>query len=249
MSPFLATLVFGTLAGLGNLLGGIIVTAKARRSDQMLTYFVALGGGFMLAAAFLEMVPESLHTNEKWAPALMLSGYLLVLFFEHFLGEHVHLGDHEHHGDEGLLHDTVGASTLIGIGIHTFFDGAAVGAGFHVNNVVGLLIFTAVVLHKIPEGFTVSSILLATGRSRWQALGGSVLIALATLAGALLTGASDRLLPLALPMSAGVMVHVAATDLIPEINEVRGVRVAGLIFVGVALFYVAKLTLEAVGIH
>lgn len=248
MPPLLAALVFGSVVAFGNLLGGILATLKKRRSDRILTYFIALGGGFMLAAAFLEMVPESLRVNTTAAP-LMLLGYLFVHFFEHTVGEHVHLGDHEHHGHEGLLHETVGLSTLFGIGVHTFFDGAAVGSGFHVSQMVGVLIFSAVILHKVPEGFTVASILLASGRSRKQAVGGSAIIALSTLLGALLVGVSKDFIAMALPFSTGVMVYVAASDLIPEINEVRGFKIAAMVFVGVALFYVTRLLLGLVGIQ
>lgn len=248
MNAFAASLVFGTLTGLGNLLGGIIAALRVKRSDKALTYCLGLGGGFMLAAAFLEMVPESLEINPKWSPLLLLAGYLFIHFFEHTIGEHVHLGDHEHHGHEGLLHETVGLSTLFGIGVHTFFDGAAVGSGFHVSKVVGVLVFSAIVLHKIPEGFTVSSIILAAGRSRFEALSGSALIATATVLGAVCVGFGGNLLQLALPFSTGVMIYVAASDLIPEINEIRGFKIAAMVFVGVALFYLTRLMLQWVGI-
>ena len=249
MSPLLSALVFGALVALGNLLGGMLAAFQRPRSYNALTYAIALGGGFMLAAAFLEMVPESIHLNETYAPVLILVGYLFIHFFEHTVGEHVHLGHHEHHGDCGLLHETVGFSTLLGIGVHTFFDGAAVGAGFHVSNVVGVLIFGAVILHKFPEGFTVSAILLASGKTPRQALTGAAIIAATTLLGALLVGVSGGLISVALPLSTGVMIYVAASDLIPEINEVRGFKIAAIVFVGVALFYVTRLALGHLGIH
>ena len=137
---------------------------------------------------------------------------------------------------------------MFGIGVHTFFDGAAVGSGFHVSKVVGVLVFSAIVLHKIPEGFTVSSIILAAGRSRFEALSGSALIATATVLGAVCVGFGGNLLQLALPFSTGVMIYVAASDLIPEINEVRGFKIAAMVFVGVALFYLTRLILQWVGI-
>jgi len=53
-----------------------------------------------------------------------------------------------------------------GLLIHTFFDGIAIASGFLVSPALGWIIFIAVFLHKIPEGFTVSSVMLASGRSR-----------------------------------------------------------------------------------
>ena len=42
---------------------------------------------------------------------------------------------------------------------------------------------------------------------------------------------------LALPLSAGVTIYVAASDLIPEVNREPGAKVALVVFLGVALFF------------
>jgi len=249
MGILLSAVIFGAVVAMGNVLGGILALLQQERRYVALTYAIALGGGFMLAAAFLEMVPESVHLNKAYAPLLILLGYLFIHFFEHTLGEHVHLGHHEHHGKGGLLHETVGFSTLLGIAVHTFFDGAAIAAGFHVSNLIGALISGAIILHKVPEGFTVAAILLAAGKSPGQALAGASFVAATTLAGALLVGLAHHLIAIALPLSTGVMIYVAASDLIPEINEVRGFRIAAVVFVGVALFYVTRLALMQLGLH
>jgi ZIP family zinc transporter/zinc and cadmium transporter len=39
-----------------------------------------------------------------------------------------------------------------------------------------------------------------------------------------------------LPLAAGVTVYVAASDLLPEVNREPGIRMATLVFVGVAIF-------------
>jgi ZIP family zinc transporter/zinc and cadmium transporter len=44
----------------------------------------------------------------------------------------------------------------------------------------------------------------------------------------------------ALPLSAGVTLYVAASDLIPEVNREPGVGMAVLVFVGVAILLVLK---------
>ena len=50
---------------------------------RYLRYFVALGAGFMLATALVEMVPESIELRGREAPLLVLLGYLIIHFFEH----------------------------------------------------------------------------------------------------------------------------------------------------------------------
>ncbi|MCL6482053.1 MAG: ZIP family metal transporter, partial [Firmicutes bacterium] len=89
--------------------------------------------------------------------------------------------------------------------------------------------------HKVPEGFTVASLMLASGRSRRTALGAALLLAAATLVGVLLIAVRATQVKYALPISAGVTIYVAASDLIPEINREPGTRLALLVFLGVAL--------------
>jgi zinc transporter ZupT len=130
-----------------------------------------------------------------------------------------------------------------GLWIHTFFDGVSIAAAFLVSFRVGLLVFIAILLHKMPEGFTVASIMLASGRSARKALIATAAIGAATLAGviavALLQAHVESATAYALPFSAGVTLYVAASDLIPEVNhnEERNPTVSIVVFVGVALFY------------
>ena len=59
---------------------------------------------------------------------------------------------------------------LLGLAIHAFFDGVAIAAGFLISNWLGTIIFVPIFLHKLPEGFTVASMVLASGQSRRNAI-------------------------------------------------------------------------------
>ncbi len=241
MTPFQWSLALGLAAALANVLGGLIVVSRSHWNEVLLKSFLALGAGFMLAACFLRMLPESFRISPQ-APILVLLGYFLVHFFEHTLTPHFHFGE-ETHG-EAMLDPAAGWSALLGLSIHTFFDGVSIASGFLVSVPLGLLIFGAVLLHKLPEGFTVASIALASGRGKRGALLSSSLLALATLLGVLVMRPFAGALPYALPLSTGVTLYVAASDLMPEVNEERGVRMALTVFVGVALFWLSEQALE-----
>ena len=58
------SLGLGLVAGLADYLGGILLVRRSP-SAKSLRYFVALGAGFMLAAALLEMVPEGMAVNPR----------------------------------------------------------------------------------------------------------------------------------------------------------------------------------------
>ncbi len=245
LSPLAWSLLLGGAAATANVVGGLIVIARKHWNELVLKYFIALGAGFMLAATFLRMLPESLSLSSQ-APLLMLLGYFVVHFFEHTIAPHFHFGEEVH--DDLMMNPAVGFSATVGLSTHTFFDGVSIASGFLVSVPLGLLIFFAVVLHKLPEGFTVASIALASGRGKRGALISAFVLAGATLAGVVFMHRFAGAVPYALPLSTGVTFYVAASDLIPEVNEERGMGMALVVFLGVALFYLTELGLARLGV-
>src|SRR2546421_8780948 len=234
MSPFMLSILLGLTAAAANSFGGAIIVQKHWERNY-LRYFIALGSGFMLATAIIEMLPESFRLAGARAPLFILIGYFLVHFFEHTVTSHFHFGEETHQHEFAHAHRSV--SVLIGLLIHTFFDGIAIASGFLVSNWLGWVIFLAVFLHKIPEGFTVSSVILASGQSRGIAWGASILLGAATLAGVLAMALLRHEVSFGLPLSAGVTIYVAASDLMPEVNREPGARMALVVFLGVGLLF------------
>src|SRR6201997_2020327 len=135
-SRMMLALVLGLTAAAANILGGLFILHRDW-SRQFLKYFLALGAGFMLAAALLEILPE----------AVAMTGSL-AYFFEPTLAPHFHFGEETH--VEHFIPDHAGISALLGLSIHTFFDGVAIASGFLVSGWLGGVIFLAIFLHKIP---------------------------------------------------------------------------------------------------
>ena len=235
MNPVLLSLLLGLTAAAANVFGGAIIVQK-NWERRYLKYFVALGAGFMLATAIVEVFPASLELSGKSAAFLVLVGYLIIHFFEHTVTPHFHFGEETH--EEHFVHTHKGYSVLLGLVIHTFFDGIAITSGFLVSNWLGWIIFVAIFLHKIPEGFTISSVMLASGQSRGIAWGASVLLGAATFAGVLVMAVFRREVSSGLPLSAGVTIYVAASDLIPEVNREPGAGIALTVFLGVGFLFV-----------
>jgi ZIP family zinc transporter/zinc and cadmium transporter len=232
-------LALGLAAALANLAGGRLVLWR-QWSRQFLKYFVALGAGFMLATAFLEMIPESVRLAPPGAPVflLILGGYLLVHFFEHTIAPHFHFGEETHAAE--ISHAHASWTVLMGLAIHTFFDGVAIASGVLVSTGLGVLIFFAVFLHKLPEGFTVSSIMLASGRGRRAAFAACALLAASTLAGTAMMLVLRGTIAYALPFSAGVTIYVAASDLIPEVNHDPAPGSALVVFLGALIMLLLR---------
>src|ERR1700752_5225457 len=259
---FTGLLFFGLLAAGANVVGGLVLVKSGahRLGERFLKYLVALGAGFMLAAIFIEILPETVgiwlnHSQGVSASeaiveamTLLLAGYLLIQFFEHPLAPPFHFGAETH--PESFMKPSAAYTAVGGLWIHAFFDGVSIASAFLVNSKVGFLVFIAILLHKMPEGFTVASIMLASGRSTRTALMATAAIGAATLAGVigvlLLDARMGNAVGYALPFSAGVTLYVAASDLIPEVNhkEERNPTVSIVVFGGVALFYVLHRLIE-----
>jgi zinc and cadmium transporter len=227
------SLLFALISATANVIGGLMATRKDW-THRSLRYFIAVGAGFMLGTVFLELIPESVQDPKlatTW-PILLISGYMIVHFFEHTFAAHLHFGEETHHDE---MSPALGVSAFIGMLVHTLFDGVVIASGFWVSSKLGVLVFVAMFLHKIPDGFTIASIVRSTGHSAGRALAASARLGVATLAGVVafhVTGAR----PEAFPLSAGSMLYVAATDLMPEVNREHGVKMALLVFAGMGLF-------------
>lgn len=242
MNPLLLSVILGLTAAAADGFGGFIIVQK-NWERRFLKYFVALGSGFMLATAIVEMIPAGMRLAGETTPYWILLGYFLVHFFEHTVTPHFHFGEETHHDE--FIHPHKGFSVLVGLLIHTFFDGIAIASGFLVSNWLGWVVFLAVFLHKVPEGFTMASVMLASGRSRNVALTSSALLGAATVAGVLTMGLLQRFVSAGLPMAAGVTLYVAASDLMPEVNKEPGIKMPLLVFIGVAALFVLDLFFHA----
>ncbi len=234
--PWTAYLLGAVAAG-ANVFGGIVITAR-NWERRYVRYFVALGAGFMVGVTLTEMVPESLHRNPSSGPLLLIIGFLLVHLVEHSIVSHFHFGEETH--AEEFSHGHIPYSVLTGLGIHTFFDGVAIGSGFLISDWLGWMLFFAVFMHKIPEGVTIASVMLAAGKTRSVALLSALGLGICSIAGVLLMALFPLGLPYTFPLAAGVTLYVAATDLLPEVNREPGIAMASLVFLGAGLLFALR---------
>jgi zinc and cadmium transporter len=241
----LTILLYGLIAALAELLGGALVVLRKQWPKRVQEYLLALSAGFILSLVFLELVPESIHRIGAQAPLYMLMGYAVLHFFEHTIVGHLHFGEETHR--DVMVSRVASASTLVGLLIHAFFDGFAISVGMQFNFYLGVLIFVAVFLHKIPEGLTIASVMLVADVGRRWAFLASVSVAVATMLGItsafFIAGISEQVVGLAFAFSAGIATYVGASDLIPEINHSKNRIIPLLVFGGMILFYLGSLLL------
>jgi len=232
-------LTYALLSAMANIVGALAVAGRGRRSLRVLEALIAVAAGFMISVALTQLVPEAIARGGSSAPVMMLAGYLAVHLTQHTLARHFHFGEETHH-----VTTAISVSALVGLLMHTFVDGVAIASGFGVSRELGVLVFLAVVLHKLPEGLAIASLFLAAGHRPRAAVGAAGALGLTTLVGVAVT---DFVAPLAthgLALAAGVTLYVAASNLVPEFQAKPGWRLAAFFFGGCALFAVASRVLH-----
>lgn len=233
-------LLYAVAAGGANLLGAAVVVGRRKWSTRALDTMLAFAAGFMISVALIDLLPEALERGGHVAAVVALAGYLAVHITQHVIGTHFHFGEETHHVSEA-----VSVAALVGLLLHTFVDGVAVASGFGIGSAVGGLVFTAVLLHKVPEGLAISSLFLAAGQGRGRALLAAGALGVATVAGVFLTDRIEVLRDHGLALAAGVTLYVGMSNLVPEFRAQGGWQLPIAFLVGTGTYFLARVVAGA----
>lgn len=217
-------LLFVALAGsVISLLGGIYLLYGKRGAKLLQKYAVPFAAGALLAAAFVDLLPEAFgHGDARAVSLTVLIAFLAFFFLERGLSWFHH---HHEHPDEAHAGEKPRSTALIIIGdtLHNFIDGLAIGAAFLVNPMLGIVTALAVAAHEIPQEIGDFGLLLARGMKKRKIVIVNLLSALATVVGAALVyGFGDALAlseSLLLAVVAGFFIYIAASDIVPTIHS------------------------------
>jgi len=194
-------------------------------SSKRLIQFTAVGAGVLIASAFLVIIPEGMEIMEQNAvePSILgmaiLGGFALMLVLEIFGLPHA-----VHHDEDK---DLLGLSATFGLLVHGAVDGLAVGASISSSTETGLIVFVAIMLHKGPAAFGLSSFLQHIKIDKQKSQMYLLLFAISSPIMAIATFfilkdttlASDENIGLALMFSAGTFIYVATVDVLPEVHS------------------------------
>lgn len=182
-------------------------------------FMLPIAVGVFLGIIFFELIPETFEASPQWGAFTILGGFFGFYLFSHILDTY-----HHHHFDntDGCYHD--GASRLlIGGAIHNFADGVIVATAFMANPLLGMITAFGIALHEIPQEIAKFSVLIHSGYSRIKAAFYNFLSATTVIIGTLVTLVFSTSLTsylfLLTGISAGNLLYIATTDLIPELRE------------------------------
>lgn len=244
MQDWILLLVVVIIGSLLSLVGGLYLIYGKRGTSKLQKAAVPFAAGALLAAAFLDLLPEAI---ELGVPQTITLAALLG-FIGFFILERSLSWFHHHHDHDSDTHGRRRTASLIVVGdtLHNFIDGLAIGAAFVVSPAIGVVTTIAIAAHEIPQEIGDFGLMLAKGMKKRQVVLVNVISALATVVGAAMVywlGDSLRLNEgILLAVTAGFFIYIAASDIIPTIHAERRKKLAniqtvillfGIVFVGV----------------
>ena len=230
---YLPTVIFVSL------LGGFLPLLR-ELSQRALALLLSFSAGVLLGAVFFHMLPETGKVLGESIGFPVLCGFLLIFVMERFVFLHAC-----EERDCDIHH--MGIPAFLGISLHSLLDGVALGAGLILPQ-LGPVVLLAVLIHKMPDSLSISSILLSAGWQRRKVARLSLLFALTTPVGALLAFLffrvlSEKSIAIAIGISSGTFLAVATADILPQVHRIEQRNPLTLLFLaaGLAVSWTGKL--------
>jgi ZIP family zinc transporter/zinc and cadmium transporter len=235
-------IIYSLIAASAAMIGALIVLTFHKWSERNSFLIINFAAGVMLTLAFAHLIPEGLELN----PNTMLYTLLgfLIMFFLQFV-----VLFHPCHDEACANHSHTHITSIAGLSLHSIIDGLIIAVGFEASSSLGLLTTLAILFHKLPDGITISGILLHNGASKKTILNFSLLTAwftpIGTIAGmCLFKNMSMLALGALLGITAGSFIFLSASDLIPETHKSKNRITALMLFAGAFIVLAAEHVIE-----
>lgn len=217
MANYTIVILFSLIGGLFSLVGGAVLLRSKKAAHTLAEYGTPFAAGALLAAVFLDLLKEGLEDSS--AGTVLSSALIGVLLF--FIAERFLRFFHHHHQHEKP--DPSTTLVVVGDTLHNALDGVAIAAAFLISVPTGIVTTIAVAAHEIPQEIGDFGLLLSKGMNRRKVLLVNIASSLATSVMAVATFALGKTssLPVGvlLGLSAGFLLYIAMSDIIPTIHE------------------------------
>ena len=239
-NTFLAVLLASGLSAVVTSIGIYVIVRYAEWGNKNVAYFMGFAAGVLMTTSLMHILPEAYEMSSQ-APVWVLVGFMALHILNTLLNK---FGLHDHHGSD----ITLGVIPMIGIGIHSLLDGFIHSVTFNVSIFTGVLAAIGMVLHEFPEGIVTFLLLERGGFTRKKAILWAVVAAgLTTPLGTLISfpfihRIERSTLGGMLAFSAGALVYVGATHLIPAMQQEKRRNTLWALLAGIAVALVIVLT-------
>lgn len=216
-NTFAAVILASFLACAVTTIGIYVISKYEQWGREHSAYFMCFAAGVLISVSFMHIIPESFQMNST-APVYLLAGFLAIHLSNRFLSLYI---CHEYE----CADYAVGIIPMMGIGFHSFIDGVIYSVAFNVSIFTGVLAAIGMILHEFPEGIVTFVLLERGGFSRRKsAIYAFLSAALSTPLGTLvsypfISNIKQSTLGILLAISAGALVYVGASHLLPAVEK------------------------------
>jgi len=212
-------LFFGTF---GTTLGGILGIVIKKQSNKFLSFILALASGLMVAVICFDLIPEALEISNIIEVIIgVILGIIAMIFCDLLVDKKFSTKVQVHNKQSKLL--KTGMIVSIGLAIHNFPEGLAIGSGFESSLKLGLSLAIAICLHDVPEGISMSIPMKNGGMNPFKVIFYVILSGITTgigaFFGAIVGSISEQVISICLSFAAGAMLYIVSGELIPESNS------------------------------
>lgn len=217
MINFMINIILTLIAALGALLGGYV----AIKSRSKIHYAMAITSGLILGLVAFDLLPEIFEGVEHsgievaWPMILFVLGFIAFHVIESFVVVH----ESEEDTYKPHKHLNLGTTRALALAGHSFIDGLSISLAFQINTETGMAVALAVIGHRFADGFDTTSFMIFHKNPMKQIK--TMLIAVASmpiLGGVvgMIIEIPDSALTLYLSFFAGVLMYVAASNILPQ---------------------------------
>lgn len=220
----MALLLYGLIAGLFSLIGGLVLLWNAGLAKRIMIPLLAFAAGSFLAVSFIDLLPEAVEAVDEphYVFIAALLGFFVFFALERFINKWTHkpMSGSEAHSEHT---EALPWLVVIGDAFHNLLDGVVIALTYVANPALGLSTALAVAAHEIPQEIGDFSILLDRGWSKAKVLAVNIGASLVNLVGIALGywagSIFENRMPYLLAAIAGVFIYIAASDVLPEVQD------------------------------
>ena len=223
MSEILKSTLIGLFFGtFGTTLGGILGVLIKKNSNKFLSFILSFASGLMMSIICFDLIPEALGiSNISNILIGLIIGIIMMIFCDIIVDKKFNVSTRFQDNKNGLL--KTGIIVSIGLAIHNFPEGLAIGSGLEASIKLGLSLAIAICLHDIPEGISMAIPMksggMKAGKIIFYVILSGVTTGIGAFFGAIIGSISQEIISMCLSFAAGAMLYIVSGELIPESNK------------------------------
>lgn len=245
MNNIIMSFILTIIAGFSTMLGTIFIFFK-RQNDKLVLKSLSFAAGVMITVSIIDLIPESFLLLKNFYPLFPLIIYILIfivigIIFSMLIDKYL---------PDNLSNSKlykIGLISMLAIIVHNIPEGIATFMAGSTDIKLGISMTIAIALHNIPEGISISVPIYYATKSRGKALLYTLISALSEPLGALITFLflqpfiNDKIMGYLFSLIAGIMIHIATYELLPESFKYKDKRGVIWILIGSIIMFLSHL--------